>query len=268
MSLKRMLLLTMIMAMLLIATAALSVQALSNADITLSGYWTYDSQVLLCSYDDSYLWIDYTVTGNADVNDAPDNVDGAWDDFAIVILDGNGNVIDLDTFSESLGAFEDYESIDPGIDEFSAPLTRPFTMIVYDTPSIIDSVWNDENTYASYDWVIANGVEIARITVDPSFAGPCGDLPLASSAGTCLNAPSGSVVGDMPNRTQAFYSPGNLSPGLFINPGTYWVIGQDASGQFYKIILACQYLWVPVDSMQPSFQSPWTGQPLPTRVVS
>ena len=87
-------------------------------------------------------------------------------------------------------------------------------------------------------------------------------------AGECLPLPVGSVVGDLPNGTQAFYAPGKISPDIFINPGTYWVLGEDESGQYYKILLACQYLWVPVETMQPSYQSPWTGQPLPTLVVS
>jgi hypothetical protein len=87
-------------------------------------------------------------------------------------------------------------------------------------------------------------------------------------AGECLPIPDGSVVGDMPNGVQAFYAPDKIAPDVFINPGTYWVLGEDESEQFYKILLACQYLWVPVETMQPSFQSPWSGQPLPTQVVS
>ncbi len=46
------------------------------------------------------------------------------------------------------------------------------------------------------------------------------------------------------------------------------MIGEDDSSQYYKIMLSCQFLWVPIDTMQPSYQSPWSGQPLPTRVVS
>lgn len=86
-------------------------------------------------------------------------------------------------------------------------------------------------------------------------------------SGICPSAPVGSVVGDMPNNTQAFYAPGKISPDVTINAGTYWVLGEDASGEYYKILLACQYLWVPIDSMQPSYQAPWTGQPLPTQIV-
>jgi hypothetical protein len=54
---------------------------------------------------------------------------------------------------------------------------------------------------------------------------------------------------------------------VVINPGTYWVLGADASGRYYKILLSCQYLWIPVESIQPSFEPPWSGQALPTTNV-
>jgi hypothetical protein len=46
------------------------------------------------------------------------------------------------------------------------------------------------------------------------------------------------------------------------------VIGQDATGEWRKILHGCAFLWVPIDSMGPSYQSPQNGAPLPTRVVS
>lgn len=91
---------------------------------------------------------------------------------------------------------------------------------------------------------------------------------VTGGADACLPLPDGSVVGDMPTNTQAYYAPGQIAAGVVVNAGTYWVLGVDESGSFYKILLACDYLWVPVGSMQPSFQSPWSGQPLPTQVVS
>jgi hypothetical protein len=82
-----------------------------------------------------------------------------------------------------------------------------------------------------------------------------------------LNVPEGSVVGDLPFKTQVFYEPGNVSPGVFIEPGTYIVIGQDKTETYYKIVLACQYVWVPKAVMQPSYLPPQNGAPLPTRIV-
>lgn len=100
--------------------------------------------------------------------------------------------------------------------------------------------------------------------VDFVQSGNCAGLPTFA---TCLPLTSFAVVGDMPFTTQAYWAPGKVSPGLTINPGTYWVLGADASGGYYKILLACQYLWVPSNAMQPSFQPPWQGQPLPTQNV-
>jgi hypothetical protein len=48
---------------------------------------------------------------------------------------------------------------------------------------------------------------------------------------------------------------------------SYWVLGQDAEHAFYKIALACGYLWVPVEMLGPNYDAVWNGTPLPTRVV-
>jgi hypothetical protein len=94
------------------------------------------------------------------------------------------------------------------------------------------------------------------------------DVDVQTSSTPCLAVTfPDSVVGSLPNGSPAYYRPGDLAPGVFIRPGTYWVIGVDASGEYYKIVLACQYLWVPVSAMQPNFDAVWQGRPLPTRVV-
>lgn len=93
------------------------------------------------------------------------------------------------------------------------------------------------------------------------------DLGDVAGAGCTLPVPSGSVVGDAPFETQAYYEPGNAAPGVVLNPGTYIVIGQDASETYYQIVLACQYLWVRKDAMQPSYEQPQNGAPLPTRII-
>lgn len=94
------------------------------------------------------------------------------------------------------------------------------------------------------------------------------DVPVQMSSTPCLAVTySDSVVGDLPLGSPAYYEPGNLAPGVFINPGTYWVLGVDESGEYYKIVVSCQYLWVRVGTMQPNFDAVWQGRPLPTRVV-
>ncbi|MFN8450452.1 MAG: hypothetical protein U0521_18175 [Anaerolineae bacterium] len=48
---------------------------------------------------------------------------------------------------------------------------------------------------------------------------------------------------------------GNVVPGVVLNPGTYIVTGQDASETYYRVVLACQLLWVRKDTMQPKLAS-------------
>ncbi len=95
------------------------------------------------------------------------------------------------------------------------------------------------------------------LTYDGAASGPVCTLPV----------PEGSVVGDIPFSAQVYYAPGSASPGVLLNPGTYIVIGQDASETYYEIVLACQYVWVLKSNVQPSYQAPQNGAALPTRII-
>jgi hypothetical protein len=95
------------------------------------------------------------------------------------------------------------------------------------------------------------------------------DLGLLTSSDICsLPIPAGSVVGEAPLGAQVYWAPGNISPGLVLNPGTYHVIGQDATETYYKLFFNCQYIWVRKDTMQPSWLPPQNGAPLPQGIVS
>jgi len=91
-----------------------------------------------------------------------------------------------------------------------------------------------------------------------------------AAPGVCqLIIPSGSVVGGLPNGARAYWAPGKLmEPTVFVNPGSYWVIGQDASASYYNILIACAFVWVPKDAMTTySDGVNWFNNPLPTRIV-
>ncbi len=110
-----------------------------------------------------------------------------------------------------------------------------------------------------YAWtLIVDGCDTGNVIFNGQFGGGACSLPI----------PSGSVVGEAPLGAQVYYAPGQASPGVVLNPGTYTVIGQDASETYYQVVLACQTVWVRKDTMQPSYQAPQNGAPLPTRVVS
>ena len=84
-----------------------------------------------------------------------------------------------------------------------------------------------------------------------------------------LPIPETAVVGSFTSNAEVYWAPGQLvEPATTITEGnTAWVLGMDASGQYYEIIWSCDYLWVPVGSMGPNFDDVWQGRPLPTEVV-
>jgi len=88
-----------------------------------------------------------------------------------------------------------------------------------------------------------------------------------------VEIPAGAVVGAFVSDTLLYAEP-DLSSGIGLSightaaePKTAWVIGMDASGQFYQIAWACNYLWVPVSSIGPNYDEVWDGTPLPTDIV-
>ncbi len=108
---------------------------------------------------------------------------------------------------------------------------------------------------------------LGQTSINVACRGKCAPEPPCN-----LDIPDGSVVGSLPLDQIAFYAPGKITvPNITVNAGTYWVTGigtADDGSQFYRIVISCQYLYVPLDTMQPSYQSPWNGEPLPTNEVS
>lgn len=107
-------------------------------------------------------------------------------------------------------------------------------------------------------WDCTTGVIASLVNTVPSDACP---NPL----------PGGAVLGEAPLGAQVYWGPSadKASPGVVLNPGTYYVTGVDATGEYSQVWLTCQsdLLWVRSDALQPSYAAPWNGQPLPTGVV-
>ena len=78
------------------------------------------------------------------------------------------------------------------------------------------------------------------------------------------------AMGRFLHDTPAYWAPdASLPPSATLPAGqTAWVLGMDASGQFYKIVWSANALWVPAEAMGPLTGDPlWDGVPLPTGVV-
>jgi hypothetical protein len=215
---------------------------------------------------------DFNVTGIGPIDDTGTSCDAV----VMVMVDPTGNAVDVDSFCLSIvtglgGSDGDYGSFGTGYVPVSSPITYALFDLTAADLAALSGYGDSDQEY--FDYVVANAVCLQEQFLDETDLG----IPTApayslcggglTAAGCSLNIPSGSVVGEAPLGAQAFYAPGQATD-FSINPGTYIVIGQDESGSYYKIVLACAYLWVPVESMQPSFQFPQNGAPLPTRVVS
>ena len=93
---------------------------------------------------------------------------------------------------------------------------------------------------------------------------------LAPGCDTYVSLTPNAVVGRFTADAPTYWAPGKLVvPLTTISAGkTAWVLGMDASGGYYKIVWACDTLWVPANTVGPNVDDPvWQGAPLPTDVV-
>jgi hypothetical protein len=105
-----------------------------------------------------------------------------------------------------------------------------------------------------------------------TFSVSCDYVPPPAIAPGCdvfVPIPSTAVSGMFVADAAIYWAPGKLTSPLVTIPAgnTFLVAGQDETGQFRKVLLACQWLWVEAYTVGPNPQAPWNGMPLPTAVV-
>ncbi len=99
-------------------------------------------------------------------------------------------------------------------------------------------------------------------------ASGCEDTSVAG-CDALISIPSQAVMGLFTSDATVYWAPETgAATELTITAGkTYRVTGQDATGQFRQIILECQFVWVPFNTVGPDPEPLWGSAPLPTTVV-
>lgn len=82
-----------------------------------------------------------------------------------------------------------------------------------------------------------------------------------------MQIPESAVGGTFLSDARVYWKPGAVTEHTISAGSTARVIGQDASGEFCKVLWHCQYLWVEADTLGPNYDAVWNGAPLPTVVV-
>ena len=103
----------------------------------------------------------------------------------------------------------------------------------------------------------------------PASETPPDDAPVTRALPTCGPDLRNAVVGSFVMPAALYSAPGvPVEPWVGVAPGqTAWVLGLDASGEYYQILWGCQRLWVPAEAMGPNYDLVWNGMPLPTNDV-
>lgn len=82
-----------------------------------------------------------------------------------------------------------------------------------------------------------------------------------------ITIPADAVGAKITADTLAMWKPGQTTNTLLTAGTSVRALGLDASGMYTKILFACDFLWVPRNTIGPNPESPWYGAPLPTGVV-
>jgi len=178
-----------------------------------------------------------------------DNTGAGMEQISVYVTDGAGTMLNEHHYANVLGTYtggidSDYYDVPPQY--------NPIHVLIYSDAG---------NGFAQQLVVDEYGVCRGLPTVDGGTSETPSGVPNAG-------IPSGSVVGRLSVDTLAYYAPGSITTIQLRAGQTYWVIGVDASGAYYKIALAQNYLWLPVETMTPNPDAPWNNTPLPTRTVS
>lgn len=140
---------------------------------------------------------------------------------------------------------------------YSGPLPAPDITIVF---SASDDVVEQFNL---------SGEALTVSCTPPSPGTLPDDAPVTVALPSCGPDLSKAVVGSFVAPADLYSAPGvPVEPWVGVTPGqTAWVLGLDASGEYYQIAWGCQRLWVPAEAMGPNYDSVWNGMPLPTNGV-
>lgn len=121
------------------------------------------------------------------------------------------------------------------------------------------------------EWYGNGWILFWNVTCNPSPTRPSAPVdPAANGSGPdMVPLPDTAVGGRFVSTTALYWAPnlGAETDEVMEVGQTLWVLGVDATGQFYQVVLSGQYLWVPVWTMAPNYDDVWHGTLLPTTVV-
>jgi hypothetical protein len=191
-----------------------------------------------------------TVSGSLFISNMYVNISGSASEQGTLTAEGFGQL--GYTIDNAFGPFVGFVGFTVFVPTpYSLPAHTPLTLTVttYNGPNFTGGV----SYVSTLTWDCTTGETIVE--------GPGCDLLLPIPP----TAVGGTFVADAP----VYWKPGQLtSPLVTIAAGnSARVLGLDASGQYYKIIWVCDFVWVPVGTLGPNYDAVWNGAPLPTAVV-
>jgi hypothetical protein len=123
--------------------------------------------------------------------------------------------------------------------------------------------------YPSLSWdVTYDGSVYWWVSCTPAAAAAAPAVPVPG-CDLGMELTPGAAVGTFVWNTDVYWGPDtSKTTGITMPAGkSAWVLGMDETGEFYKFIWSCTYLWAPVGTLGPTYDDTWLGTPLPATVV-
>lgn len=146
----------------------------------------------------------------------------------------------------------------PGAGDYTFIIAGPgtWTNLGFEVPGDDSGTWGRPG-----DWSIS--------PTEITCSGESAEVDPVPGCDMSILLPADAVVGRFNANTEAYFAPGMpTNPPTVIEVGkTYYVIGQDATESYYKVVVSCSLVWVPKSSVGSNYDAVWHGAPLPVTVV-
>jgi hypothetical protein len=163
----------------------------------------------------------------------------------------------------------DFDGTKLGEDTFGANYGRTYSGTIAYIQKAVGPTVTFYLYYSYNDVAQVSAIQVREVLADTTVAdAECKVIPGCDVSNAI---PSTAVVGQFVTSAAAYWRPGQLitNPPITIDAGkTYYVIGQDQSEQYYKVLLGCDFVWVLKSAVGPNFDDVWHGMPLPTAIVN
>ncbi len=195
------------------------------------------------------------------------NVTDSSLDTRSMLVDGVGEIVNYTTKlnAQYEGAGNYTLSLSPPLFDVPNGTHITISIITHYGPDIADGrSYESTLVYACGTGTVVSFTNTVISSDDPVTTGKIGPGP------DMVPIPAEAVGGTFVANTPLYFAPDESSASMYMMKAgqSLWVLGINAEGTFYQVLLSGQKYWIPADSIGPTYDAVWRGAPLPITVIN